>query len=142
MQRGKQAFGKKFQGKLYGQKIRTRILSGSVKLLLAVRNLENIHKLNRKPEGMFMATKTPYYNNQLPTLRFPWALKVSDFNEILLISGHPDVKPDNSTANFPGDVIGQKSLRIYSQIYVVISTSQHQFDFDEALTRDEPLNKS
>lgn len=38
-----------------------------------------------------MATKTPYYNEELPTLRFPWALKVSNFSELLLVSGHADV---------------------------------------------------
>ncbi len=54
-----------------------------------------------------MAKKTPYYNDELPTLRFPWALKVSDFDELLLVSGHADVKHDNSTSNFPGDLIGQ-----------------------------------
>ncbi len=46
-----------------------------------------------------MATKTPYCNEELPTLRFPWALKVSNFSELLLVSGHADVKHDNSTAN-------------------------------------------
>ena len=46
-----------------------------------------------------MATKTPYCNEELPTLRFPWALKVSYFSELLLVNGHADVKHDNSTAN-------------------------------------------
>ena len=54
-----------------------------------------------------MATKTPYCNEELPTLRFPWVLKVSNFSELLLVNGHADVKHDNSTANFPGDLIGQ-----------------------------------
>ena len=54
-----------------------------------------------------MAKKTAYYNDELPTLRFPWALKVTDFKEILFVSGHADVKHDNRTANFPNDLIGQ-----------------------------------
>ncbi len=32
---------------------------------------------------------------------------MSDFKELLLVSGHADVKHDNSTANFPGDLFGQ-----------------------------------
>ena len=52
-----------------------------------------------------MVTKTPYYNDELPSLRFPWALKVSDFKELLIVSGHADVKPDNRSANFPGELM-------------------------------------
>ena len=57
-----------------------------------------------------MAKKTAFYNDELPTLWFPWALKVSDLNEILLVSGHADVKHDNSSANYPGDLIKQTKL--------------------------------
>ena len=59
-----------------------------------------------------MATKTPYYNEELPTLRFPWALKVSNFSELLLISGHADVTHDNRTANFPGDFDWANKIRL------------------------------
>ncbi len=56
---------------------------------------------------MLMAHKTPYYNQDLPTLRLPWALKVSDISEVLLVSGHDDIRHDNSATNHPGDLIGQ-----------------------------------
>ena len=35
------------------------------------------------------------------------ALKVSNFSELLVVRGHADVKHDNSSANFPSDLIGQ-----------------------------------
>ena len=74
-----------------------------------------------------MVKKTPYYNDELPTLRFPWALKVSDFKEMLLVSGHADVKQDNATANFPGDLIGQTKF-ILKQIDKSIAAAGYTID--------------
>lgn len=51
--------------------------------------------------------KTPIYNDELPNLFFPWALKVSNIKDLLFVSGHADVKLDNSSVNFPNDLIGQ-----------------------------------
>ena len=85
-----------------------------------------------------MAIKTPYYNDELPTLRFPWALKISDFDEMLLVSGHADVKPDNSTANFPGDLISQTKF-ILSQINKSIEAAG--FTIDDAIRTEITLSK-
>lgn len=85
-----------------------------------------------------MATKTPYYNDELPTLRFPWALKVSNFDEILLVSGHADVKHDNSTANFPGDLIGQTNF-VLNQITKSVEAAG--FTLDDAIRTEITLSK-
>ena len=92
------------------------------------------HQSSLKREGSI----TPYYNDQLPTLRFPWALKVSDFNEILLVSGHADVKLDNSTAHFPGDVIGQTKF-ILNQITKSVEAAG--FTLDDAIRTEITLSK-
>ena len=85
-----------------------------------------------------MATKTPYYNEELPTLRFPWALKVSDFRELLLVSGHADVKHDNSTANFPGDLLSQAEF-ILKQITKSVEAAG--FTLDHAIRTEITLSK-
>ncbi len=56
-----------------------KIFLGPSWVTLAVHN-------HTQQRGILMATKTPYYNDELPTLRVPWALKVSDFDELLLVS--------------------------------------------------------
>ncbi|NOZ41451.1 MAG: RidA family protein [Planctomycetes bacterium] len=85
-----------------------------------------------------MVDKTPYYNDELPTLRFPWALKVSDFSELLLVSGHADVKLDNSTVNFPGDLIGQTKF-ILNQIAKNVEAAG--FTLDNAIRTEITLSK-
>ena len=85
-----------------------------------------------------MATKTPYYNDELPRVNFPWALKVSDFEDILLVSGHADVKSDIRTANFPGDLIGQTKF-ILSQINKSIEAAG--FTLDDAIRTEITLSK-
>ena len=85
-----------------------------------------------------MATKTPYFNESLPTLRFPWALKVSNFSELLLVSGHADVKLDNSTANFPGDLIAQTKF-VLKQISKSIDAAG--FTLNDAIRTEITLSK-
>ncbi len=85
-----------------------------------------------------MTSKTPYYNDELPTLRFPWALKVSDFSKLLLISGHADVKLDNNTANFPGYLIGQTKF-ILRQITKSIEAAG--FTINDAIRTEITLSK-
>jgi len=85
-----------------------------------------------------MATKTPYYNDELPKLRFPWALRVSNFNELLLVSGHADVKQDNCTANYPDDLIGQTKF-ILKQITKSVEAAG--FSLDDAIRTEITLSK-
>jgi len=85
-----------------------------------------------------MAKKIAYYNDELPTLRFPWALKVSDFNEILLVSGHADVKHDNSTANYPNDLIAQTKF-ILKQIDKSIKAAD--FTIDDVIRTEITVSK-
>ena len=85
-----------------------------------------------------VATKTPYYNHDLPTLRFPWALKVSDFSERLLVSGHADVKHDNRTANFPEDLIAQTKF-ILDQISKSVEAAG--FTLHDAIRTETTLSK-
>ena len=85
-----------------------------------------------------MTTKTPYYNEELPTLRFPWALKVSKFSELLLVSGHADVKHDNSTVNFPSDLIGQTEF-VLKQITKSVEAAG--FTLNDAIRTEITLSK-
>jgi 2-iminobutanoate/2-iminopropanoate deaminase len=85
-----------------------------------------------------MITKTPYYNDELPKLRFPWALKVSGFDELLLVSGHADVKLDNSTANYPGDLIAQTKF-ILSQISKSVKAAG--FSLNDTIRTEITLSK-
>jgi enamine deaminase RidA (YjgF/YER057c/UK114 family) len=85
-----------------------------------------------------MAKKAAYYNDELPTLRFPWALKISDFNGILLVSGHADVKHDNSSANFPNDLLGQTQF-ILKQIDKNIKAAG--FSIDDAIRTEITVSK-
>ncbi len=85
-----------------------------------------------------MATKTPYYNDELPTVHFPWALKVSNFSELLLVSGHADVKPNHSGANFPRDLIGQTKFALKQ---ITKSIDAAGFTLNDAIRTELTLSK-
>jgi len=56
----------------------------------------------------------------------------------LLVSGHADVKLDNSTANFPGDLIGQTKF-ILKQIAKSVEAAG--FTLDDAIRAEITLSK-
>lgn len=74
-----------------------------------------------------MMEKISYYNEELPSLRFPWALKVSDIKELIFVSGHADVKMDNSRVHFPKDLIGQTKF-VLKQISKSIEKAECTID--------------
>ena len=55
-----------------------------------------------------MAKKTAFHNTQQPDLQsiLTWGLKVTDFKELFIVTGHGDVGPDFSTS-FPEDPVAQ-----------------------------------
>ena len=85
-----------------------------------------------------MAIKTPYHNDTFPKLNFPWALKVTDFSELLFVSGHADVKQDNVTANFPNDLMAQTDF-ILAQLTKTIETAG--FTVNDIVRREIILSK-
>ena len=72
-------------------------------------------------------------------MRFPWALKVSEFSELLLVSGHADVKHDNTTPHHPGDLLGQTKF-ILQQIAKSIDAAG--FTVNDAIRTEITLSKT
>lgn len=85
-----------------------------------------------------MAIKTPYDNEELPPVNFPWALKVSGFEELLLVSGHADLNRDSMQPNFPDDLTGQAK---YALQQIDASIESAGFSLNDAIRTEITLSK-
>jgi 2-iminobutanoate/2-iminopropanoate deaminase len=92
-----------------------------------------------------MATKTALHNDQQPDLRsiFNWGLKITNFNELFIVTGHGDTRPDFS-ASFPGDPVAQ-TRHILDQMKALIERAgyslndiiRHDWTFTKDVTQEQ-----
>jgi 2-iminobutanoate/2-iminopropanoate deaminase len=79
-------------------------------------------------------------NDKAPNLNkiFNWGLKISDFNEIFLVSGHGAMLPDFEVA-CPGDPAGQARF-IFSQVEAYLKENDYCLDdviqIKQTITKD------
>jgi enamine deaminase RidA (YjgF/YER057c/UK114 family) len=87
-----------------------------------------------------MATKIAVQNPQAPDLSamFPWGLRVRDFQELLLITGHGDLDPSFQVRH-PGDPLGQ-TRAILEELRALLDRAGYSVDdvikVDVTVTRE------
>lgn len=81
-----------------------------------------------------MAIKKAFHNENLPDFSnaFSWGVKISNFNEIFLVTGHADCDP-NFITQTPGDPVAQTRL-ILAQMKQFIEKSG--FTLNEVVRTD------